>query len=446
MIVAKLPGRLEQSIQSQAIQLKINQLKINQLKINQSESNLESNFKIACKTDLKSNLKSSSTQTSSLTFTNFFLKPLFHKNLASNLASNFSNNFDPDSRENSKEKLPAKDSGLESLKEDLQEDLKEDIQENLQKNQKNSISISAYEFYESLETLPDIPQTADLEKADLALSLGVNIGSNTENNRISQAHLNHSPGYFSGYQQFSQKLSQNLIFGKSLIVPKMPLVFQLNYSPCFSFFCESSSERDIAIKDRSSLNSSSSLANPLHLLHPVSPSNFQVNFQGGYSFSSSQSFDRTLSADLKYGQRSKYQIRSEWKVISFASSLQLSPITEKLLSHISRFWHAELRLGLQEALVNAVKHGNRLDPNKYVRVSFTTKENYYWWVIRDERTEAWNHKYLEPQPERELSQVAESGRGIEILHRIFDQVYWDGDSQDLYLGKRIDFCDLPCIY
>ncbi|MDX1976076.1 MAG: ATP-binding protein [Pseudanabaenaceae cyanobacterium bins.68] len=133
-------------------------------------------------------------------------------------------------------------------------------------------------------------------------------------------------------------------------------------------------------------------------------------------------------------------------MITFPSSLQLSSTLQKLLSHIPQFWHAELRLGLQEALVNAVKHGNQLDPNKLVKVSFTAKNNYYWWVIRDDGTEAWSYSQQQSLPESDPEQVPESGRGIEILHRIFDQVYWDRGSRDLYLGKRIDFCDLPCIY
>jgi len=47
-------------------------------------------------------------------------------------------------------------------------------------------------------------------------------------------------------------------------------------------------------------------------------------------------------------------------------------------------WRAELRLGLQEALVNAAKHGNNLDPSKLVIVRFSLANDHYWWVIADQ--------------------------------------------------------------
>jgi anti-sigma regulatory factor (Ser/Thr protein kinase) len=70
--------------------------------------------------------------------------------------------------------------------------------------------------------------------------------------------------------------------------------------------------------------------------------------------------------------------------ISFASTLYLCPILDLLLAEIPYRWHPELRLGLQEALVNAAKHGNNLDPGKIVIVRFTLADDHYWWAISDE--------------------------------------------------------------
>lgn len=70
--------------------------------------------------------------------------------------------------------------------------------------------------------------------------------------------------------------------------------------------------------------------------------------------------------------------------ISFASTLYLCPILDLLLAEIPYRWQAELRLGLQEALVNAAKHGNNLDPSKLVIVRFSLANNHYWWVIADQ--------------------------------------------------------------
>ena len=73
-----------------------------------------------------------------------------------------------------------------------------------------------------------------------------------------------------------------------------------------------------------------------------------------------------------------------WGTISFASTLCLCPILDLLFVEIPAKLQAELRLGLQEALVNAAKHCNNLDPSKTVVVRFSLIDNQYLWVISDQ--------------------------------------------------------------
>ena len=58
-----------------------------------------------------------------------------------------------------------------------------------------------------------------------------------------------------------------------------------------------------------------------------------------------------------------------WSNYEFESSLQLNEFVDKLLEPINKSQSTYLiKLGLHEALVNAVKHGNNLDPTKSIRV------------------------------------------------------------------------------
>jgi serine/threonine-protein kinase RsbW len=128
-----------------------------------------------------------------------------------------------------------------------------------------------------------------------------------------------------------------------------------------------------------------------------------------------------------------------WGTISFASTLYLCPILDLLLAQVPHRWHAELRLGLQEALVNAAKHGNKLDPSKTVIVRFSQAEDYYWWVISDQgcgfNPPCESHDDpLDHLPPRE----AESGRGMCILHQIFDRVEWNPKGTELRLEKQVN--------
>jgi anti-sigma regulatory factor (Ser/Thr protein kinase) len=128
-----------------------------------------------------------------------------------------------------------------------------------------------------------------------------------------------------------------------------------------------------------------------------------------------------------------------WGTISFASTLYLYPILDLLLAEVPYRWHAELRLGLQEALVNAAKHGNKLDPSKLVIVRFSLADDHYWWAIADQgcgfnrpcNDHADPAQYLPPEH-------AESGRGLCILHAIFDQVQWNPEGTELKLSKQVN--------
>jgi serine/threonine-protein kinase RsbW len=136
-----------------------------------------------------------------------------------------------------------------------------------------------------------------------------------------------------------------------------------------------------------------------------------------------------------------------WITISFASTLYLCPILDLLLAEVPAHWQAELRLGLQEALVNAAKHGNKLDPSKTVGVRFSIVQNEYWWVISDEGSGFNAPCGCDLYTDRCDSDVAdnsalphveqECGRGLFILYQIFDRVEWNSQGTELRLCKEL---------
>lgn len=136
--------------------------------------------------------------------------------------------------------------------------------------------------------------------------------------------------------------------------------------------------------------------------------------------------------------------RRNSSTVSFASTLYLCPILDLLLLKVPEELQPEIRLGLQEALVNAAKHGNKLDPSKTVVVKFIITKESYSWIISDEGVGF--HHPLSSQPEcecqvtsdRELPiDESESGRGLCILNEIFDQVLWDYEK-----GTQVKLCKI----
>lgn len=128
-----------------------------------------------------------------------------------------------------------------------------------------------------------------------------------------------------------------------------------------------------------------------------------------------------------------------WGTVSFASTLHLCPVLDLLLMDVPPRWQAEVRLGLQEALVNASKHGNNLDPAKTVLVQFSMMDGQYSWVISDQGVG------FKPSScstdvdcsQRRIHDVGECGRGLYILHQIFDTVHWNREGNELTLSKQV---------
>lgn len=135
---------------------------------------------------------------------------------------------------------------------------------------------------------------------------------------------------------------------------------------------------------------------------------------------------------------SKRPVKRHWTTISFASTLYLCPILDLLVAEIPEHWQTEIRLGLQEALVNAAKHGNQLDPSKTVVVRFSLVADHYWWVISDQgsgfqpccKCSMDANEHLPPDE-------SECGRGLYILYNVFDRVHWNEEGTELSLGKYI---------
>ena len=121
-------------------------------------------------------------------------------------------------------------------------------------------------------------------------------------------------------------------------------------------------------------------------------------------------------------------------IFKLESSLQLNEFVELLLEPIKTSNSSYLiKLGLHEALVNAVKHGNNLDPKKNVRVRRIITPNWCVWQIQDEGNglEIKNRNYNLP---KKTSSVC--GRGLYIINECFDDIRWSNKGNRLQLALK----------
>ena len=123
-----------------------------------------------------------------------------------------------------------------------------------------------------------------------------------------------------------------------------------------------------------------------------------------------------------------------WAVFIHPSTLQLASFVETLLEPvICKETAKKIELGLHEALVNAVVHGNLSNPNKVVRVRRILTPNWFVWQIQDEGIGIVKNKRQSSLP---LDIEANSGRGIYLIHKCFDDVRWSSKGNRLQLSLK----------
>jgi serine/threonine-protein kinase RsbW/non-specific serine/threonine protein kinase len=123
-----------------------------------------------------------------------------------------------------------------------------------------------------------------------------------------------------------------------------------------------------------------------------------------------------------------------WTDYITPSTLHLGPLLELLLEPIAAAHSlAELQLGLQEVLVNAVRHGNGCDPAKCLRVRRILTPRWVVWQVQDEGLGVPLAARLASLPERE---DAPCGRGLFLIHHCFDDVRWSRRGNRLQVAVQ----------
>ncbi len=126
--------------------------------------------------------------------------------------------------------------------------------------------------------------------------------------------------------------------------------------------------------------------------------------------------------------------RFRWADFVLPSTLQLSPLLEVLVEPVGcEMTSQKVELGLHEALVNAVRHGNSENPQKQLRVRRILTPNWLIWQVQDEGC-----GFLSTARAAELprSVDAQHGRGLFLIHQCFDDVRWSRRGNRLQLACR----------
>ena len=126
--------------------------------------------------------------------------------------------------------------------------------------------------------------------------------------------------------------------------------------------------------------------------------------------------------------------------LSIASDFHAArQIQDTLLEQVARFGYSPeavfaIKLALEEGLNNAIKHGNRFDPNKTIEVSFSVDEKRFTVDIADHGVGF--DPNIVPDPTADENLDKPSGRGIMLMRAYMDQVQYNAKGTQVRMVKR----------
>ncbi len=98
------------------------------------------------------------------------------------------------------------------------------------------------------------------------------------------------------------------------------------------------------------------------------------------------------------------------------------------------------KLAMEEAMVNAIKHGNRLDPAKHVRVEARLNPHKVCIVVEDEGPGFCRQSVPDPREDQNLEKCC--GRGILLMESYMNQVQYSHGGRRVKMVK----CNDPDLY
>ena len=151
--------------------------------------------------------------------------------------------------------------------------------------------------------------------------------------------------------------------------------------------------------------------------------------------------ERTLSYKLKYVDDPTVLAHVHEKIeFELPSDLSLmNGVLQYLLERVSRLGlikpeRSNLFIALDEAFVNAVKHGNKNNPQKLVRITAELSPKEACFTVEDEG-DGFNIQEI-PDPCDPANLFKSTGRGVLLIYNIMDEVEYNAQGNRVKMVKR----------
>ena len=127
-----------------------------------------------------------------------------------------------------------------------------------------------------------------------------------------------------------------------------------------------------------------------------------------------------------------FEIPSDPKYIRPASAKLIRALRKLKLGRETLF---DIRLCLEEAVINAIKYGNKLDSRLPVVISYAISDGKIEITVRDQG-EGFDYKAT-PDPRSDTNILKHGGRGIFLIKNLMDEVGYNDSGNEIKMIKFI---------
>jgi len=131
-------------------------------------------------------------------------------------------------------------------------------------------------------------------------------------------------------------------------------------------------------------------------------------------------------------------IPTKYQTLKINSNAQSLRLVERLIEDVCDLYsvnedcYGNMLIAVTEAVNNAIHHGNKSNPEKFVKIGFESGDNMLVFSICDEGA-GFDHSTL-PDPTDPTNLDKLSGRGVFLMTNLSDSIRFEQNGQKVYLG------------
>ena len=133
-------------------------------------------------------------------------------------------------------------------------------------------------------------------------------------------------------------------------------------------------------------------------------------------------------------------IPAKYQTLKINSNTQSLRLVERLVEDVCQIYsvnedcYGNMLIAVTEAVNNAILHGNKNDPEKFVKIGFESDDDKLVFSIADEG-DGFDHTNL-PDPTDPVNIDKISGRGVFLMQSLADSIQFEQNGSKVLLGFK----------